>query len=240
MIYDRAIEQLKSEAVSSRFAFNPCDVEQGTSEWLIMKLGVLSASNADKIMAGVKTQSRQTYMASLIKEVATCHVSDELPFKQLEHGKLHEPSAREALSLAKMENIKEVPFFYSDDMRCGCSPDGLYGENNGAEIKCPYDSTHFIKLACFDEAKKAYEKQCQFSMWVSGAELWTFANYDPRMTLTKQLCHIDFERDEKVMKTLDDCVPQFIRDMDKALESIGIEFGQHWDLIKERGLCLNE
>ena len=225
MMYDKAMKKLNSKAVKSRFAFNPAEVDQGSTEWLIMKLGVLSASNADKVMAGTKTQGRQTYMASLIKEVAACEPSELAPFKQLEHGKLWEPVARDALAFSLMEDIKEVPFVYSDDMRSGCSPDGLFGSNSGAEIKCPYDSTHFIKLACFSEAKKAYEKQCQFSMWVTGAEQWVFANYDDRMTLMPKLHHVVFERDDKVMKTLDDCVPQFISDMDKALADIGINFG---------------
>lgn len=231
MIYDRAMESLKS--ASEVLGFDATEVEQNSPEWLYMRLGVLTASNADKIIAGTKTASRRSYIASLIKEVMTCEIAEQLPFKQLEHGNLYEPIARESLSLALMEDVKEIPFIYKDDsMRVGMSPDGVAGSKT-VELKCPYDSAVFIKFMCFDDIKKEYHKQQQFQMWVAGAEGGYFGNYDPRMKLCKELHFAEVERDEAMMKTFDDAVPQFICDMDSVLESLGVKFGDHWKYIRE-------
>lgn len=231
-LIDKATKGL--EAASSRFWFDPLCIEQGTSEWLIMRLGVLSASNADKILAGTQTAGRRTYMASLIKQVVTCLTDEELPFRQLEHGKMQEPVGRDALSLSMGVDIQEVPFIYKDaTMRAGASPDGVF-DNVGVELKCPFDSTVFIKFACFDDVKKEYEKQCQFQNWVMGSEKVIFANYDERMQLINKLHYIEFERDEKMMKKFDDAVPQFIHDMDKALDKFGVNFGDHWEFLKSK------
>lgn len=224
------IETIKrsNEAATRTLGFNPADVEQGSIDWLTMRLGVISASNADKLLSGEKTMTRKSYMASLISDVMTCRVADELPFKQLEWGKMYEDSARDALELALGVHIQETAFIYKDEsMRCGVSPDG-YFENVGVELKCPYDSATFVKFACFDDVKREYERQCQFGMWDTGSDYYIFGNYDPRMTLMKQLHFIEFKRDESMMQRFDDAAGKFIEDMDSALEAHGVKFGDHW------------
>lgn len=230
MIYERVIEQLNS--IRGVFHFDPTKVEQGSEEWHYMRMGVLSASRADAILAVVKTAKRRTYMADLINAVASCAVVTGGKFKQMEWGHEHEDNARDSLAVEIGEDILELPFIYKDSsMRVGCSPDGVFG-NRMAEIKCPFDGSNFIKLSCFDDVKKEYSKQMQMQMWVSGADSNIFCNYDPRMQLSKKIHWIEYERDESLMKTFDDAVPQFISDMDDALQKLCIEFGDHWKFIK--------
>ena len=234
MIYDKAMESLKK--ASDVLGFDATAVEQNSIEWLYMRLGVLTASNADKIVAGTKTAGRRSYMATLIKEVVTCEVAEQLPFKQTEHGNIYEPIARDSLALAVMDNVKELPFIYKDQsMRVGMSPDGVI-DNKVVELKCPYDSSVFVKFMCFDEIKKEYHKQQQFQIWVAGADGGYFGNYDPRMKLCKGLHFVEVDKDDDMIKRFDDAVPQFISDMDKALESVGVQFGDHWKYIRENNL----
>ncbi len=70
-------------------------------------------------------------------------------------------------------------------------------------------------------------------MWVLDADKWDFSMYDPRM----QKCPmktITYERDDKMIKTLEDAVPQFIHDMDLMLKKFGIEFGEQWVRLAEK------
>jgi exodeoxyribonuclease (lambda-induced) len=238
-LYDKHIGILKG--LTDVFGFDPTVIEQGSADWLVMRLGVLSASNADKIVAGVTTQGRQTYMASLIGDVCTCKIADEMPFKQLEHGKLYEPVARDALSVAMgFVDIKELPFMYKDSsMRAGVSPDGL-SDDTVYEIKAPFNNENFFKFRCFADNKKAWRWQSQFQIWATGAQRHIFAQYEPRAVLCEPLHWIETEINEADQKTLSDAVPQFIADMDKALNSIGVTFGQHWQFIKQQRVIKND
>ena len=230
-LYNTHIERLAK--LQSVFGFNPAEVQQGSVDWLVMRAGVLSASNADKIVAKRDSEGRQTYMASLIDQVITCQVADGGAFKQTEFGKQYEPAAREALSVALgFVEIKELPFMYLDEsMRVGVSPDGLFG-NSIAELKCPFDGGNFAKFACFDGVKKAWRWQSQFQLWATGAERHIFAQYNPRAVLCDNLYYSETEISDSDFATLNDAVPQFIADMDAALANLGVCFGDHWAHIK--------
>jgi hypothetical protein len=238
-LYDKHIKILSG--LTDVFGFNPVDVEQGSIDWGIMRLGVLSASKADKIVAGVKTDGRATYMSELISGIINCTPPDNGSFKQTEWGHLYEPVARDALSVALgYVEIKEIPFMYKDKtMRCGVSPDGLF-DDVICEIKAPYDGTHHVKHMSFDVTKSEWEWQRQFQLYAADANEHIFCTYDPRVVLGKNLHYTRNEKDDKRQATLADAVPQFIADLDKALASIGVEFGQHWQFIKQQRVIKND
>lgn len=230
-LYDKAINQLT--ALEPVFGFNPANVQQGTKEWLNLRLGCLTASKADKIVAGKDTDGRATYMAELISAIVNCDAGDESSFKQTEWGKLYEPAARDALSVALgYVEIKELPLMYLDEsMRVSVSPDGVF-DNAVCEIKAPYDGTNHIKHMAFDKVKPEWQWQRQFQLYGTGAEQHIFCTYDPRVILAKNLHYTVTDLDEKKQATLRDAVPQFIADLDAALAKLGVTFGDHWKHIK--------
>lgn len=234
ILYNRAMTQLKS--LEPAFGFDPSVVEQGSPEWKIMRYGVLTASKADKIVAGKNTDGRATYMAELISEIVNCSSGDESSFKQTEWGKLYEPEARTSLAAALgFADIKEIPLIYGDDlMRTAVSPDGVLG-NICCEIKAPYDGTNHIKHIAFDKVKPEWQWQRQFQIYGTGCEKHIFCTYDPRTILgNNNLHYTETYPDDKKQETLRDAVPQFIADLDKALAKLGIEFGQHWEYLKQQ------
>lgn len=232
-IYDKAAKQLSG--LADHFGFNPMEISQGDPSWHIMRAGVLTASNADKIVAKVGSAGRETYMASLISQICTCTLPDELPFKQLEHGKLYEPAARDALSVALgFIDIKELPFIYKDDsLRVGISPDGV-SDNTVFEIKAPYNGENFFKFACFDSNKSSWRWQAQFQIYATQADRHIFTQYEPRAVLCNNLHYVETELNDADQKTIDDAVSQFVFDLDKALARMGVEFGDHWRYIKNQ------
>jgi hypothetical protein len=42
------------------------------------------------------------------------------------------------------------------------------------------------------------------------------------------------ELSEADQATLRDALPQFIADMDEALNALGVTFGQHWEYLKQQ------
>lgn len=224
------INQLRENLASFQpiLGFNPLEVEQGSYPWLKMRLGVISASKCKDMMAKKGTATRNNYMMQLIAEVITGVPTELGPFKQIEWGKENEPRARESYSFMTGEVVHEVPFIYADQsMRCGISPDGIIG-NGGLEIKCPFTSMVHCDTLVNDAIKEEYFLQMQFSMFVTGAQYWEFMSYDPRMPAHLMTKIIKVNRCEKTQEKIAESVREFITDMDRALEQLGVKFGQQW------------
>ncbi len=210
-----------------QFGFPITDAKQGSDAWFNLKLGVLSASNASKIVAGKTTEGRNTYMSELVAQICTGD-QEELNSKYLDWGNQYEAAARSCYEFSTGQNITQVPFVFKDGLyREGCSPDGIVNDKKGVEIKCPYNAVHYVKFALEDKIKPEYKWQCQFTLRVMDADEWDFTQYHPLMKASP-IKTITVFRDEEMQKTLADAVPQFVSDMDKMLERLGIKFGDQW------------
>lgn len=222
------------DAFAAKYGVATHDAQQGSDMWFRMKLGVLSASNASKVVAKKDSETRATYMAELVAQVATGMV-EEINSKYLDWGNEHEDAARASYEFSSGHNLTKVPFVYLDDtFRVGCSPDALiFEENKGLEIKCPFNTVHYVKFLTESKLKPEYSWQNQFQMFVTGAQVWDAVQFDPRMK--KSPIHVvTVERDEAMQKTLTDAIPQFIADMDKMLAKAGFEFGEQWFRLAEQ------
>lgn len=218
------------EAFEKKFGMPVRESQQGSGRWLELKLGVLSASNASKVVAKKDSETRLTYMCDLISEICTGTI-EEMNFKQLEWGKAHEDAARSSYEFDTGRMMTQVLFVFKDESyREGSSPDGIIEGFKGSEIKCPWDSSNFVKFLVSDKIKPDWQWQNQFNMRVTDATSWDFMMYDPRMTKSPYRI-LPVDRDEKMQATLADAVPQFISDMDEMLKKIGIEFGDQWKRI---------
>lgn len=218
---------------SNQYGLQTKDMQQGSATWLQVKLGVISASRASEAVAGVKTKTRQTYMCELVSEVCTGVVDELDGIRAMQWGKDQEDAARANYEWENKVKLVQIPFGFKDNLfRAGFSPDGLVPLIKGAEIKCPWDTTNYIKFVVDDSVKKEWEKQVQFSMWCSDAECWDVAMFDPRMKTKLLHCSL-FKRDPEQMKEFDDLIPKFIDDMDEMLKKFGIKFGDHWKRIAQ-------
>jgi len=225
-------EQLRTLTLA-RMGFDGSAVEQGSPEWLKMRLGVITASRASDLIAKDRSgkgpgKSRKTYLRQLVAEVATGQQKDQGQFKQAEHGHTHEDTAREEFAFNVGVPVVQVPFIFGDlTLRYGCSPDGIADEQSGIELKCPFTTEVFLDFLLDGEIKPEYIDQCQFSMFVTCLPYWHFANYDPRMK-KKGFHAVTLERDEAKMKTFADAVGQLAFDMDSELARLGFVFGDQW------------
>lgn len=208
-----------------KYGFRPNS--QGSDEWHRARLGVLSASNAAKIVSGKTTEVRLTYMSELVGQVLT-GTYEEINSKYLEHGKTHEASARALYEFETDLKIVEVPFVFKDEtFREGCSPDFIIEGVKSGEIKCPFNPANYVKFFCEDKIKKEYAWQGQFQIRTLGCDTFDMCQFHPDFK-TKSLKRFEIEKDEEMQKTLADAVPQFIHDMDKMLVKFVVEFGSQW------------
>lgn len=201
--------------------------QQGSEAWFKAKLGVISASNASKVVAKKDSDTRLTYMSELVAQVCT-GVMEEINSKYMEWGNQHEGAARSSYEFATDSTMTQLPFVFKDSkFREGCSPDGIVSDSKGVEIKCPFNTVHYIKFLTDEKIKSEYAWQCQYTLRVMEADEWDFVQYDPRMK-AKPLHVLTIGRDEEKQKAFDDLIPAFIEDMDRMLEKVGIKFGEQW------------
>ena len=133
----------------------------------------------------------------------------------MEQGKLLEPEAIGLIELMRDIKVERVGFVTTDDLRAGCSPDGLLGAKSGLELKCPRPQTH-IKYLMEGVAPLAYLPQIHWSMMVCEADEWEFLSYArgfPPLI-------VNVKRDEKIQDTLRAALALFNASFDAAWAKI--------------------
>lgn len=228
--YDRILREFED-----KFGLEVRSAKQGTDRWLELKLGVISASNAFRAVAGKETDTRQTYLYELVSEVCT-GVIEEISFKQMDWGKEHEDAARSSYEFSTGQHMKPLTFVFKDNkFREGCSPDGIVLQSmKPAEIKCPWDSTNYVKFLIDGIQKREWKWQNQFTLRVMGVDEMDVTQYDPRMK-AKPIHTVLVKKDHDMQKKLEDTIPELILDMDKILKKIGVPFGEQWTRLVKKG-----
>ena len=176
--------------------------EQGSQEWLDARCGVITASNISKLVTsqGKVSTQRPNYLAQLVSERITKELPQFHKSDAMERGNELEAQARSTFEFITDLEVKEVGLCKMDEWR-GCSPDGLidfgtWGEC-GVEIKCPLGHTQ-IKYLKASKVPAEYVPQVQWSMFITGMDIWHFYSYHPQI----QDLHIVVKRDEKLIQLM--------------------------------------
>lgn len=159
------------------------DFEQGSDEWFSVRLGKITGSGVSALLGKSTTngwtQTAYTYAYQLIAERLTGQSDSFKGNQYTEWGNLQESRARELYQYETFHTVDEVGFVEKDDW-CGCSPDGLVGDDGMIEIKCPA-SKKFVEIVHTKTIPKEWIAQMQFNMWVCDREWCDFVMFDPRM-----------------------------------------------------------
>ncbi len=191
------------------------DVEQGSGDWLRLRLGIPSASMFHKIVTPTGKLSKQArgYAYFLVAEKLLNESLDSLDnLEWIGRGKELEP---QALKMYEFQNdVKTAPvgFIVTTDGRIGCTPDRLIvGQPAALELKCPAPQTHVGYM--LDGFGLDYVPQAQGQMLIGEFECVHRYSYHPRMPPV--LCRT--YRDEPYIRTLADALVQFCDMLDGML-----------------------
>jgi len=116
------------------------NVEQGTHEWLKMRLGKITGTR----LKNVFKSDNLTLIDELIAEIVTGEVEETFTNSKMQRGKDFEPIVKEIYQQVKDVQIDEVGFCISEKYDfLALSADGFTPDRIGAiEIKCPDTKTH--------------------------------------------------------------------------------------------------
>lgn len=185
------------------------DAKQGSLEWRDARLGIATASEMDALISPkgeIRTGDMPaTYLAKKLAERWRGEPADDDFWSQaMEQGSLREGEAIPWFELRYEREIRRVGFITTDDGSAGCSPDGLFADDTGIEVKCPKPYTH-VSWLIGGKLPKDHVAQVQGSMLVTGAPHWTFFSYARRLPPLV----VTVERDEKFIASLSEALAAF-------------------------------
>ena len=169
---------------------------QGTTDWLIQRIGVVTASNFSKVFttAGKLSTSRDGLINQLIAENLLQKPTETFKSDAMQRGNDLEAEARALAELMLGVDIEETGLIKMDDYEIGCSVDGLFNDT-GIEIKCPNASTHVAYLRK-GKLPTIYTQQCQGAMLILDLSEYWFLSYHPDL----EPLLIQVKRDDKLLK----------------------------------------
>lgn len=157
---------------------------QGTELWFQEHLGKLTSSRiADAVRKRKRsTEPLQAYLdlkLELAVERVTQKPAEHFVSQWMERGTELEPLARAAYELRKDAAVTTIDFVLHPTMEwCGCSPDGLCGEDGLVELKCPKANTH-AEYLLGEVVPELYIPQMMWQMACTGRQWCDFASYHP-------------------------------------------------------------
>jgi len=195
-------------------------IEQGSEEWLSMRLGWITASKFKDVIAGGAGKTRKSYMYMLAAEAITGERADSYSNEYMEWGTVTEPQARSMYEFDTGNQVDEVSFVkFSSDNKIGISPDGLIGDDGGIEIKCPKTTTQ-IETFLSGKMPACHKAQVQGSLWVTGRKWWDFVSFDPRIDGKSSYFCVRVERDEEYIAELKDKCLKFEQELTQIINDL--------------------
>jgi hypothetical protein len=193
-------------------------IDQGTPEWLALRLGIPSASRFQEIVTttGIPSKSRKKYMYELAGERITGEVKESKRYGSMQMGIDREPEARECYQFLMDTPVKQVTFVYLDESRSvGCSPDGLVEPNGGFENK---NAEPHVQICRHEEgwSKAEHFQQVQGGLWICAREWWDLQSYcrGTKPIITR------YYRDERFIATLAAEIRAFNEELDEMVKRL--------------------
>lgn len=200
---------------------------QNTPEWLMQRIGMVTASRVDEILGrkqqtkeqkasgkpGDYLKKRQDYLWDVVVERLTGRASETYVSPAMEYGIETEPLARAAYEIERNEEVELVGFATHPTIEWfGASPDGLVGNDGLVEIKCPNTSTHLEYLL---EGKPPLDYLPQMTAQMSCTERkWCdFVSFDPRLPKKLQFFHRRFHRNDEQIAIMELEVKLFLEEV---------------------------
>ncbi len=195
----------------------PCAAAQGTEEWFKARLGCVTGSRLNDMLARTKSgwgAARERYRVQLVLErLLGENKEDSFTSEAMRFGIETEPFARDAYAKRCSTPVQQVGFIpHSTIPHAGASPDGLVGEKGVIEIKCPDSHTHLNTLLK-QEVPSKYLNQCHWQLAVTGREWLDWISFDPRWPDPMQMVIVRLERDPQFIYELESDVIQFLAEV---------------------------
>lgn len=200
------------------------DCEQGTPEWHEARCGKVTSSCFDKVLAkgrgSAESKTRKSYMMEVACERISGKVQDNFKSQWMERGNEIEDQARAQFTLETGKKVKQIGFCLMDGDEIGSSTDGLIGDDELLEIKCPKHTTHLEYLLDSSKLEKTYKAQVQGELFVTERKKAYLVSYHPDFPEGKDCVILEVERDEEFIENLQVELDKFLAELNDIIEKV--------------------
>lgn len=195
------------------------NIQQGTSEWLQLRVGVFTATDGQTI--ATKGKGLETLIYEKASEIITGLSCEEgYTNSNIERGKELEEQARLIYEMENGVSVETVAFVFGDLEHTGCSPDGLVEIDGLAEFKCP-NNKNFVVICLTGEYDKKYDWQCQYQMFITGRKWADLVFFNPNFKNPLKTFRI--ERDEKIQQTFKENIEYAVKKALEIVQKMGVK-----------------
>ena len=179
-------------------------MEQGSGEWLALRVGKITGSRFKAVMAlnkrtGLPNKPRRELVRILRDELRTGFPEPFVTNEYMEHGTRCEPLALAAYQFITGADVHHAPFVHHPELPyVGYSPDGLPTPDGLIEIKCPALEGRHTRTVESQRCPDDYYPQVQGGLWVTGRKWCHFVSYFPSISVEI----VRVERDESFINRL--------------------------------------
>ena len=196
-------------------------------EWALARVGYVTASRFDAVMAKIKTgeaAERRNYRTEIITERLTGVPIDRYHNAAMQWGTDNQPAAVAAYEAETGVIVQPEAFIPHPSIPwVGATPDGLVGDDGLVEIKCPHVTFHHLS-AWLDKAMPAeHRPQVQGQLFVTGRKWADFISFDPRLPERLRLLVVRVARDDAYIAELEKAVRSFLEEIEQWMSRIAAE-----------------
>lgn len=165
------------------------DVDQRSDAWYALRVGKPTASEFSRIVTskGEESKSRYGYAMTLAAELYAGQRVDAWEGNgHTERGRQLEAEALARYEFETDRQVVPVGFVTDDAEACGCSPDGLVGEDGLVEIKALKAERHIEAILYYRKhghCQPDYVQQTQGQLWITGRRWADLVFYHPQLPL---------------------------------------------------------
>jgi len=213
------------------------DLDQGSSEWLEARRGIVTASEVGKLVTPTLKIADNKTSRGLIERLAAERISgridDHYMSRDMERGHLDEPFARQAYEQHMNVEVQQVGFMTREleGFVLGYSPDGLVGETGLIEIKSRKPQLQVMHVLEPD-VPHDHMAQMQAGMLVAGRDWCDYISYSGGLHLKVDRIFADIDWQQQILEAArraEFAIRRIVIDYQTYVEQAGMPYTEYID-----------
>ncbi len=199
-------------------------VEQGSDEWLAVRVPLITGSRFKDVLAKNKgkaeSSARRNYRAELVVQRLTGKEVERYRSKAMEWGNEIEDLAATTYALMTGNLVEKCGIYRHLQHPLGVSPDRrIKGQKGCVEIKC-YELANHIAALRSGHMPVEHKPQVQAEIWFTGSEFCDFVSYAPELPPNAQMFIERIYRDDTYIASMEDELIRFNNEVEEEIEFV--------------------